>query len=100
MLLITLGVNALSVTLFDQIAGGFAFIFVLPILVFLIIVLLRGHKTLSMRVCATIFYGYLVLSNSYAALVNFEVLSFALILLGAFGFMTSIDIKKVNANAS
>jgi hypothetical protein len=94
LILITLKVNIVSVTLFDQFAWALALIIWLPILIFLIIVLVTTHKKISMRVCATIFYGYLVLTNSYVALVNFEIYSFALVVLGVFGFLTGINFER------
>jgi hypothetical protein len=99
LILITLGVNIVSVTLFDQFAGALALIIWLPILIFLMIALATAHKSLAMRVCVTIFYGYLVLSNSYDALVHFDLYSFALVVFGAFGFLTGINFERIKVEA-
>ena len=94
LLLITLGVNIVSITFFERLIGAFTLIVALPILIFLIIALATAHNVIVMRVCVTVLYGYLALTNLYDALVNFELYSFAFVILCSLGFMAGTNFEQ------
>ena len=100
LMLITLGVNIVSITFFERLIGAFSFIAVLPIFIFLIIALSTAHNVIVMRVCVTVLYGYLALMNLYGALVNFELYSFAFVIFCSLGFLagTNFEQRKVRGS--